>query len=46
MKTCLIVDDSNSIRKVTARILEGLDFKVAEADDEPSACSKGANMPF
>ena len=46
MKTCLIVDDSNSIRKVTARILEGLDFKVAEADGEPSALAAcEAEMP-
>ena len=46
MKNCLIVDDSNSIRKVTTRILERLDFKVAEADGEPSALAAcEAEMP-
>ena len=46
MKNCLIVDDSNSIRKVTVRILEGLDFKVAEADGEPAALAAcEAEMP-
>ena len=33
MKTCLIVDDSRIIRKVARRILEELDFEVAEAAD-------------
>ncbi len=37
MKSCLILDDSNSIRKVTGRILAGLDFEVSEADCEASA---------
>ena len=44
MKTCLILDDSNSIRKVTNRILSGFDYKVTEADCESaalSACEKG-----
>jgi two-component system chemotaxis response regulator CheY len=46
MKNCLIVDDSNSIRKVTARILEALDFKVVEADNESSALGTcEAEMP-
>lgn len=31
MKTCLIVDDSRVIRKVSRRILEDLGFEVAEA---------------
>ena len=33
MKTCLIVDDSRVIRKVSRRILEDLGFEVAEACD-------------
>jgi two-component system, chemotaxis family, chemotaxis protein CheY len=33
MKTCLVVDDSKVIRKVARHILEGLDFRVAEAAD-------------
>jgi two-component system chemotaxis response regulator CheY len=37
MKTCLIVDDSSVIRKVARRILEGLDFQVAEAEDGEQA---------
>jgi len=46
MKNCLIVDDSNSIRKVTGRILEDLDFNVSEADCEASALAAcEAEMP-
>ncbi|KQP51802.1 two-component system response regulator [Methylobacterium sp. Leaf399] len=37
MKTCLIVDDSAVIRKVARRILEGMNFKVAEAEDGAKA---------
>jgi two-component system, chemotaxis family, chemotaxis protein CheY len=37
MKTCLIVDDSSVIRKVARRILEGLDFKIVEAEDGEQA---------
>ena len=37
MKTCLIVDDSSVIRKVARRILEGLDFDIAEAEDGEQA---------
>src|SRR2546422_4728894 len=37
MKTCLIVDDSSVIRKVARRILEGLDFKISEAEDGQQA---------
>lgn len=33
MKTCLVVDDSRVIRKVSRRILEELGFDVAEAGD-------------
>jgi len=33
MKTCLVVDDSKVIRKVARHILEGLEFRVAEAAD-------------
>jgi len=32
MKTCLIVDDSEVIRKVARRILEGMHFMVVEAE--------------
>ena len=37
MKTCLVVDDSSVIRKVARRILEGLDFKIEEAEDGEQA---------
>jgi two-component system chemotaxis response regulator CheY len=33
MKICLVVDDSRVVRKVARRILEGLDFEIAEAGD-------------
>jgi two-component system, chemotaxis family, chemotaxis protein CheY len=33
VKTCLVVDDSRVIRKVSRRILEDLGFEVAEAAD-------------
>ncbi|HZC17854.1 MAG TPA: response regulator [Caulobacteraceae bacterium] len=33
MKTCLVVDDSQVIRKVARRILEDLGFETAEASD-------------
>lgn len=33
MKTCLIVDDSRVIRKVSRHILETLEFTVDEAED-------------
>ncbi|HEX7887424.1 MAG TPA: response regulator [Phenylobacterium sp.] len=33
MPTCLVVDDSRVIRKVSRRILEDLGFEVAEASD-------------
>jgi two-component system chemotaxis response regulator CheY len=37
MKTCLVVDDSSVIRKVARRILEGLDFRIVEAEDGQQA---------
>ena len=37
MKNCLVVDDSSVIRKVARRILEGLEFDVAEAEDGEQA---------
>jgi two-component system, chemotaxis family, chemotaxis protein CheY len=37
MKTCLVVDDSSVIRKVARRILEGLEFKIAEAENGEEA---------
>ena len=37
MKTCLVVDDSSVIRKVARRILEGLQFKILEAEDGEQA---------
>ena len=37
MKTCLVVDNSSVIRKVARRILEGLDFQIAEAEDGEEA---------
>jgi two-component system chemotaxis response regulator CheY len=37
MKHCLIVDDSAVIRKVARRILEGLAFRVSEAEDGEQA---------
>ncbi len=44
MKTCLVVDDSSVIRKVARRILEGLDFRIVEAEDGEKAlavCRQG-----
>jgi two-component system chemotaxis response regulator CheY len=37
MKQCLIVDGSRVIRRVTARILDGLKFETAEAENGQSA---------
>ncbi|MCC6886926.1 MAG: response regulator [Hyphomicrobiales bacterium] len=37
MRTCLVVDDSSVIRKVARRILEGLDFRISEAEDGEQA---------
>jgi len=43
MKSCLVADQSDVIRKVARRILESLQFEVAEAEDGQSAlelCAK------
>ncbi len=40
MKHCLIVDDSAVIRKVARRILEGLAFRITEAEDGEQALGK------
>ena len=46
MKTCLVVDDSSVIRKVARRILEGLEFKISEAEDgEEALAACRAQMP-
>lgn len=37
MKHCLVVDDSAVIRKVARRILEGLQFRISEAEDGSQA---------
>jgi two-component system chemotaxis response regulator CheY len=37
MKTCLVVDDSKVVRMVARKILEGLDFQIAEAEDGQKA---------
>lgn len=37
MKHCLVVDDSAVIRKVARRILEGLSFRITEAEDGAQA---------
>ncbi len=37
MKTCLVVDDSNVVRRVARNILEDLNFEVAEADNGRAA---------
>jgi two-component system chemotaxis response regulator CheY len=46
MKQCLVVDDSRVIRTVARRIMEGLSYSVAEAEDGMTAlraCRE--NMP-
>lgn len=40
MKTCLVVDDSNVIRKVARRILEEMNFEIDEAADGQEALDK------
>ncbi|WP_338446240.1 response regulator [Pelagerythrobacter marensis] len=46
MKTCLIVDDSRVIRKVSRHILESLGFAVEEADNGQTAVAQcEAAMP-
>jgi two-component system, chemotaxis family, chemotaxis protein CheY len=44
VKHCLVVDDSAVIRKVARRILEGLEFRISEAEDGERAldvCREG-----
>ena len=46
MPTCLIVDDSRVIRKVSRHILESLDFDVSEAENGQDALAMcSAAMP-
>ena len=46
MKTCLIVDDSRVIRKVSRHILESLGFTVSEAENGQEGLVKcGEAMP-
>ncbi len=46
MKSCLIVDDSAVIRKIARKILEELNFEIAEADDGTRALEQcRAQMP-
>lgn len=46
MKSCLIVDDSKVVRMVARRILEGLNFEIAEAADGKQALERClAKMP-
>ena len=46
MKTCLVIDDSDIVRKVARRIVENLNFQASEAADGQPAldCCKAA-MP-
>ena len=44
VKTCLIVDDSRIIRKVSRRIVEGLGYEVDEAADGSEALTYCASM--
>lgn len=46
MKHCLVVDDSNSIRKVARKILQDAGFRVSEAETRGDALSLCADeMP-
>jgi two-component system chemotaxis response regulator CheY len=40
VKHCLVVDDSAVIRKVARRILEGLAFRISEAEDGERALER------
>ncbi len=40
MKTCLVVDDSTVIRKIARKILEELNFEIAEAVDGRDALNQ------
>ncbi len=44
MKHCLVVDDSAVIRKVARRILEGLSFRITEAEDGEQALAVCRNQ--
>jgi two-component system chemotaxis response regulator CheY len=45
-KTCLVVDDSSTIRKVVRRMMEKLNFEVTEAEHGADALEKCiASMP-
>ncbi len=47
MRTCLVVDDSRVIRKVSRHILESLDFTVEEAENGQLGLDKCAEaMPY
>jgi two-component system chemotaxis response regulator CheY len=44
MKTCLVVDDSGVTRKIARRVLEEMNFEIAEAEDGEQAleiCRRG-----
>ncbi|MCG8358005.1 MAG: response regulator [Kiloniellales bacterium] len=46
MKSCLIVDDSKVVRMVAKKILEGLSFRISEAEDGQKALEKcNESMP-
>lgn len=46
MKTCLIVDDSRTIRSVARRMIEGLNFATVEAENGEEALNHcKASMP-
>jgi two-component system chemotaxis response regulator CheY len=44
MKSCLVVDDSRSVRRVAREILENLDFSVVEAENGQGALESCNNM--
>ena len=57
MKSCLVVDDSSVVRKITRRILESQNLSVSEAEDGrqalemcrdamPDSIFVDSNMPF
>jgi len=45
MKSCLVVDDSKVIRRVARRILEELEFAIAEAEDGQDALEACETTP-
>lgn len=46
MKHCLVVDDSEVIRKVARHILESMDFEITEAENGQEAIERcQTNMP-